>query len=152
MLELGTEAPDFELQDQDGNPVQLRSFRGKRSVVLFFYPRDNTLVCTIEVCAFRDAHMDIHARDAVVLGISNDAVPSHKSIVERWKLPYRLLSDPDGGVRKAYQVGRTLGLFPGRVTYVIDKEGIVRGAVDDPLRAGMHVSEALRTLAAQSTS
>ena len=152
MLELGSKAPDFELLDQDGELVRLSSFLGERSVVLFFYPRDNTLVCTIEVCAFRDAHMDLHAKEAVVFGISNDTIPSHKGIVERWRLPYRLLSDPEGDVRKAYQVGRTLGLFPGRVTYVIDKDGVVRAAVDDPLRAGIHVKEALRALAAQSTS
>ena len=151
MLAIGQAAPDFALPDEDGTLRRLADFRGQR-VVLFFYPKDNTLVCTIEVCAFRDAYADLHAKDAVVLGVSSDTIPSHKGITERWRLPYRLLSDPDGAVRKAFDVGRTFGLFPGRVTYIIDKEGIVCAAVDDPLRASVHVKEALRTLDAQRTS
>ncbi len=152
MLELGTPAPDFELLDQDGLPVRLSAFKGQCNVVLFFYPKDNTLVCTLEVCAFRDAHDALMDLDAVVLGISSDAVLSHLSFSKRWKLPYQLLTDTGGAIREAYHVGRTLGFFAGRVTYVIDKEGIVRGAVNDPLRANQHVREALNALEAQSTS
>lgn len=151
MLDIGETAPDFELADQDGTFTRLSELRGKRNVVLFFYPKDNTLVCTLEVCAFRDAHIELLAQEAEVIGISNDPQGSHKEVAERWHLPYRLLSDTDGEVRKAYMVGRTLGLFPGRVTYVIDKEGRVRGAVNDPLRAKQHVEEALRTLRDQRT-
>lgn len=149
MLDIGEEAPDFELSDQDGSVFNLRALRGQRNVVLFFYPKDNTLVCTLEVCAFRDAHMELLANEAEVIGISSDNARSHKEVVDRWRLPYRLLCDTDGLVRQAYQVGRTLGLFPGRVTYVIDKEGRIRGAVNDPLRAKQHVQEALKALAAQ---
>ncbi|MBL7953346.1 MAG: peroxiredoxin [Flavobacteriales bacterium] len=152
MLELRTPAPDFELLDQDGEPVRLSSFRGQHNVVLFFYPKDNTRICTLEVCAFRDAHPAMTDQDAVVFGISSDPVGSHHSFSQRWKLPYRLLSDTDGAVRNAYRVNRTLGLFPGRVTYVIDHEGIIRGAVNDPLSASRHVREALDLLKAQSTS
>ena len=149
MLDIGEEAPDFELNDQDGKAFGLTALRGKRNVVLFFYPKDNTLVCTLEVCAFRDAHLELLANEAEVIGISSDNAVSHKKVVERWRLPYRLLCDTDGRVRQAYGVGRTLGLFPGRVTYVIDKEGRIRGAVNDPLRAKQHVQEALKALAAQ---
>lgn len=149
MLDLGEEAPDFELSDQDGVTVRLSDLRGKRNAVLFFYPKDNTLVCTLEVCAFRDAHMELLAQEAEVIGISADPVDSHKQVTQRWRLPYQLLTDADGAVRKAYQVGRTLGLFPGRVTYIIDKEGRVRGAINDPLRAKQHVQEALKALNAQ---
>lgn len=149
MLDIGEEAPDFELSDQDGSVFNLRALRGQRNVVLFFYPKDNTLVCTLEVCAFRDAHMELLAHEAEVVGISSDNALSHKEVVDRWRLPYRLLCDTDGSVRQAYRVGRTLGLFPGRVTYVIDKEGRIRGAVNDPLRAKQHVQEALKALAAQ---
>lgn len=152
MLEIGSIAPDFELFDQDGVPVRLSAFRGQCNVVIFFYPKDNTLVCTLEVCAFRDAHHALMDMDAVVLGISNDAVGSHRSFATRWKLPYQLLTDTNGEVREAFDVGRTLGLFAGRVTYVIDKLGVVRGAVSDPLRANQHVREALSALEAQSTS
>ncbi len=152
MLDIGTPAPEFELLDQDGLPVRLSAFKGQCNVVLFFYPKDNTLVCTLEVCAFRDAHDELMDLDAVVLGISCDPVDSHHSFSKRWKLPYQLLTDTDGKVREAYDVGRTFGLFAGRVTYVIDKEGVVRGAVNDPIRAGHHVREALNALEAQSSS
>ena len=146
MLDIGEPAPEFELADQEGRPVRLADFHGEHNVVLFFYPKDNTLVCNLEVCAFRDAYGDLLEKEAVVLGVSSDPIASHKAYAERWNLPYRLLTDGDGSVREAYHVGRTLGLFPGRVTYVIDKEGLVRGAINDPLRAGIHVREALEAL------
>jgi peroxiredoxin Q/BCP len=151
MLDVGDIAPEFDLLDQHGNHVRLSDLQGVRKVVLFFYPKDNTLVCNLEVCAFRDAHLDLLALGAVVLGVSNDPVASHLAYAERWDLPYQLLTDADGAVREAYQVGRTLGLFPGRVTYVIDKDGIVRSAINDPLRAGIHVKEALAALIDQRT-
>ena len=151
MLDIGVEAPDFDLSDQNGERVRLRDFHGKRNVVLFFYPKDNTLVCTLEVCAFRDAHMELLAQQAEVFGISGDPVSSHKAVCTKWRLPYRLLSDEGGEVRRAYKVGRTLGLFPGRVTYVIDMEGRVRGSVNDPLRAKQHVQQALKALNDQRT-
>lgn len=152
MLEIGTRAPDFAMPDQHGNIVRLSDFRGRNNVVLFFYPKDNTRICTLEACAFRDAHPDMTGLDAVLFGISSDAVDSHHSFAARWNLPYRLLSDIDGAVRKAFNVHKTLGLFPGRVTYVIDRDGIIRGAVNDPLSASRHVREALNTLKGQSTS
>lgn len=152
MLEIGTPAPDFMLEDQHGGLVRLSDFKGRHNVVLFFYPKDNTRICTLEVCAFRDAYPDMTGLDAVLFGISSDAVDSHRSFSARWNLPYRLLSDTDGGVRKAFKVNKTLGLFPGRVTYVIDRDGIIRGAVNDPLSASRHVREALGTLKGQSTS
>ena len=149
MLEPGTEAPDFQLTDQEGKSVRLHELRGKRTVVLFFYPKDNTLVCTLEMCAFRDDTADLEALDAEVFGISTDTVVSHRRVAAQWGLSYRLLSDPGGRVRKAYKVERTLGLFPGRVTYVIDKAGIIRGAFNDPLQARKHVRKALEALRAQ---
>ncbi len=152
MLEVGCRAPDFELLDQDGEVVRLSDHHGRQHVVLFFYPKDNTMVCTLEVCAFRDAHGALSDTGAVVLGISSDPVTSHRSFASRWELPYRLLADTDGAVRQAYDIPRTFGLFPGRVTYVIDKEGTIRSAVNDPLRASRHVQEALRALKDQRTS
>ncbi len=152
MLEPGTIAPTFELPDQNGEMVSLSDLLGRSHVVLFFYPKDNTMVCTLEVCAFRDAHDELLEEDAVVLGISSDPVDSHLHFAERWKLPYRLLADKDSMVRKAYDIPKTFGLFPGRVTYVIDKQGIIRTALNDPLRASPHVRSALRTLKAQRTS
>ncbi|MBX2971646.1 MAG: peroxiredoxin [Flavobacteriales bacterium] len=151
MLEIGTPAPDFDLTDQDGRPVRLGDLKG-HNVVLFFYPKDNTRICTLEVCAFRDAHEGMIGLDAVVFGISSDGTSSHRAFADRWSLPYRLLSDTDGAVRKTFKVNRTLGLFPGRVTYVIDRAGIIRAAVNDPLSASRHVREALAALSDQSTS
>lgn len=151
MLELGSPAPDLELNDQDGVPVKLSELIRDRNVVLFFYPKDNTFVCTLEVCAFRDAHADLVEQDAIVLGISTDPESSHRAVRERWHLPYRLLTDKDGAVSAAYDVRRTLGLFRGRVTYVIDKQGVIRSATDDPLRAGHHVRKALEALRAQGS-
>ncbi len=146
MLKVGERAPDFELKDQNGKLVRLSDQLGEHNVVLFFYPKDNTLVCTIEVCAFRDALPDLTKEDALVFGISADPVASHHRTAARWHLTYPLLSDPGGVVGKAYAVGRTWGLFRGRVTYIIDKEGVIRGTTDDPLRAGAHVKKALATL------
>lgn len=146
---VGRKVPDFTAPSTGGD-VKLSALKG-RKVVLFFYPKDNTLVCTLEVCAFRDAHMELLAQEAEVIGISADPVDSHKQVTQRWRLPYQLLTDADGAVRRAYQVGRTLGLFPGRVTYIIDKEGRVRGSINDPLRAKQHVQEALKALNAQRT-
>lgn len=151
MLDLGTAAPTFELPDQDGRLVRLDAYRGHR-VVLFFYPKDNTRICTLEVCAFRDSHADIVGLDAVVLGISGDDMDSHRSFSARWQLPYKLLSDTEGTVRKAYAIHRTLGIFPGRVTYVVDHKGIIRAAVNDPISASRHVREALAALQNQRTS
>ena len=146
MLDTGEIAPEFALQDQHGNLVRSSDLLGSRNVVLFFYPKDNTLVCNLEVCAFRDAHDELGSRDAVVLGVSADPVDSHHRYAQRWNLPYRLLTDVGGRVAEAYHVGRTWGLFPGRVTYVIDKQGVIRSAINDPLRASVHVGEALEAL------
>jgi len=152
MLKVGDTAPDFTLSDQHGKSVRLSDQLPKHNVVLFFYPKDNTMICTKEACAFRDALPEISGEDALVFGISNDPVSSHSAWAQRWQLGYPLLSDTDGAVAKAYDVGRTWGLFRGRVTYIIDKGGIIRGALDDPLRADTHVRKALATLKDQSKS
>ena len=132
-------------------PVNLNRFRGEHHVVLFFYPKDNSLGCTIEACAFRDAFADLQARDAVVIGVSHDDAASHRSFAQRWNLPYILLSDRDGAAARAFGADRLWGLLPGRVTYVIDKQGIVRAAFRDALRMKAHVEAALRTLDGQRT-
>jgi len=152
MLKVGDRAPDFTLSDQHGEPVRLKDQLPKHNVVLFFYPKDNTMICTKEACAFRDALPSISAAEAKVFGISTDPVNSHNAWAKRWQLGYPLLSDLDGAVAKAFDVGRTWGLFRGRVTYIIDKEGNIRGARDDPLSADAHIRAALATLQGHSTS
>jgi peroxiredoxin Q/BCP len=141
----GDRAPDFALPDGEGKVVRLADFRGK-PVVLYFYPKDDTPGCTMEACAFRDQYEDFVDAGAVVIGASSDSSASHKSFAKRHRLPFVLLSDRDGALRKAYGVPSTFGLLPGRVTYVIDAEGVVRHVFNSQLAATRHVSEALDAL------
>ena len=151
-IQIGDAAPDFSKETQTGETISLGSFRGQRAVVLYFYPQDNTPGCTTEACAFRDAYEDFAAAGAVVIGVSGDSLESHRQFATAKKLPFLLISDADGSLRKAYNVPKTFGLLPGRVTYVIDKVGIVRHIFNSQFFAGKHVTEALamvRKLAAE---
>lgn len=134
MLEIGTKAPDFTLPDQDGNPVSLHDFLGKK-VVLYFYPRDNTAGCTKQACAFAEKHPDFQALDAVVIGISKDTVASHRKFADKYSLPFLLLADPELGVLQRYGVWQEKKLY-GKVsmgvvrsTYLIDETGIIRASL-----------------------
>lgn len=143
---LGQPAPDFSGEAHTGQQVSLADYRDKQVVVLYFYPRDGTPVCTKEACAFRDAYEEFAKAGAVVIGVSADAVDRHRAFVASHRLPFLLLSDRDGAIRKAYGVSKTLGLLPGRVTYVIDKEGFVRHVFRSMLSADRHVTEALEVV------
>jgi len=143
---VGSVAPDFTLPSQAGEMVSLQDFLGKRPIVLFFYPKDNSLGCTKEVCSFRDGFEEFSKLDAEVIGVSSDSIDSHKGFAEKHKLPYSLLSDEGGKIRNLYGVPNTLGLFPGRVTYVIDKDGEVRHVFSSQIEVEKHVEEALKTL------
>jgi len=145
-VEVGSIAPDFTLPSQSGKMVSLRDFVGEKPVVLFFYPKDDTPGCTKEACAFRDDYEGFGKLDAEVIGISSDSVESHRSFAAKHNLPYTLLSDEERKVRKLYNVPNTLGLFPGRVTYVIDRGGLVRHVFSSQLGAEKHVEEALIAL------
>ena len=134
MLEIRTKAPDFTLPDQDGNPVSLHDFLGKK-VVLYFYPRDNTAGCTKQACAFAEKHPDFQALDAVVIGISKDTVASHRKFADKYSLPFLLLADPELGVLQDYGVWQEKKLY-GKVsmgvvrsTYLIDEEGVIRASL-----------------------
>ena len=143
---VGSKAPDFSLPSQSGAIVSLRDFLGKKPVVLFFYPKDDTPGCTKEACAFRDDYEQFGKLDAEVIGISSDSVESHRSFASKHDLPFTLLSDEGGKVRRLYRVPNTFGLFPGRVTYVIDREGVVRRIFSSQLGVEQHVEEALKAL------
>lgn len=146
-VKIGDKAPVFSLLSDNGETVSLGNYIGKKPVVLYFYPRDNTAVCTKEACAFRDSYDEfIRLDDAEVIGISSDPVESHKSFSSSYRLPFRLLSDEKGAVRELYGVPRTLGILPGRVTYVIDREGIVIHIISSQLGYKKHVEEALQAL------
>jgi len=145
-VDVGSKAPDFSLYSQSGEMVHLKDFLGSKPVVLFFYPKDDTPGCTKQACAFRDDYDGFGKLDAEVMGISSDSVESHRGFAAKHGLPFTLLSDEKGNVRRLYGVPTSLGLFPGRVTYVIDKEGVVRHLFSSQLGVEKHVEEALRAL------
>ena len=148
-VSVGDLAPDFTLPDQLGERVRLGELVGKKNVVLYFYPKDATPGCTAEARAFRDAYDTFTAADTEVLGVSSDSIKSHKRFAARHQLPFRLLSDRDGAVRALYGVERTLGILPGRVTYVIDRDGVVQHVYSSQLAARRHVREACQALGCQ---
>jgi len=145
-LTVGDKAPPFTLPTADGRQVSMSDYRGRQPVVVYFYPKDDTPGCTAEACAFRDQYEDFKQAGAEVIGISSDAPEAHAKFASKHHLPFLLLSDRDGAVRKAYGVPATLGLLPGRVTFVIDREGIIRHLFSSQFRATKHVSEAIRAL------
>ena len=130
MLQEGMKAPDFALPDQNGNQVSLSQFRGKK-VVVYFYPRDNTPGCTRQACAFRDAFAQFRAMDVIVIGISKDTVASHQRFIQKFELPFLLLSDPDLTAIKAYEVWQEKKMYgkttfgTARTTFVIDEQGMI---------------------------
>ena len=150
-LKEGDLAPDFHAPISGGGTLSLASLRGKH-VVLFFYPKDDTRGCTIEACTFRDEHEAFLELDAKVIGISSDSVSSHDRFANKFNLPYTLLADTKKEVRQAFGVpGNLFGLIPGRVTYVIDKSGIIRGvfnSLTDPKGHVSHAMELIRSLSA----
>ncbi len=133
MLEVGTKAPDFRLQDQNGQEHTLAGYRGKR-VILYFYPKDMTAGCTKQACGFAELYPQFHEKGAVILGVSRDSIASHKRFEEKYSLPFTLLSDPDHSVTEAYGAWKektlygktTLGVV--RTTYLIDEEGNIAKA------------------------
>jgi peroxiredoxin Q/BCP len=141
----GSPAPDFALPSQTGDPVTLEQHRGQW-VVLYFYPADNTAGCTAEACSFRDAYEDFTDAGAVVIGVSSDSEESHEKFAAKHRLPFTLLADKGGRLAKTYGVKKSMGMFPGRVTYVIDPEGIVRTIFSSQLNALKHQKEALKTI------
>lgn len=146
-VKVGDKAPVFSLLSEEGESINLGDLVGLSPIVLYFYPKDNTAVCTKEACAFRDSFDEFRKiEDTRVIGISSDSVESHKKFSTDNELPFTLLSDPGGRVRKLYGVPKTLWLLPGRATYVIDKAGIVRHIFSSQLNYQKHVEEALSAL------
>ncbi len=143
-IQVGDRAPAFTAVAANGQTVSLADYLHKQIVVLYFYPKDGTTGCTAQACSFRDAYEDFVAAGAVVIGVSSDTVESHRGFIQEQKLPFLLLSDADGAIRKSFGVPKTLGIVPGRVTYVIDREGIVRHVFNSQFFAGKHVTEALQ--------
>lgn len=143
MLAVGDTAPDFSLPDAEGKTVTLSAFREKKVVVLYFYPKDDTPGCTAESCSFRDSYEDFATAGAEVIGISSDSVESHKKFASKHSLPFLLVSDSSKKVQSAFGVRALFGLLPGRVTFVIDRTGVIRHVFDSQLQATKHVKEAI---------
>jgi thioredoxin-dependent peroxiredoxin len=145
-LRVGDTAPDFCLPRANGELVSLSDYRGRSEVVLFFYPKDNSPICSAEACSFRDSYEVFKDTGAEVIGVSADSSRSHERFAARFRLPFVLLSDPKGLVRKRFGIAKTLGIFPGRCTYLIDREGVIRHIFSSQFLPAKHVSEALAVL------
>ncbi|WP_303672832.1 peroxiredoxin [Vampirovibrio chlorellavorus] len=145
-LQVGQTAPDFELPDAEGQAVRLYDLLAKGWVVLFFYPKDNTPGCTAQACSFRNSYQEFRALGAQIFGISADSKESHQGFSQQQNLPYPLLSDSDGAVAKAFGVKKTLGLLPGRATFVIAPDRTVRLAYASQLNPESHQQKALEVL------
>ncbi|MDB9393265.1 peroxiredoxin [Microcystis aeruginosa] len=145
-IKVGDRVPDFSLPSQTGTTVNISDLIGKKSLVIYFYPKDDTPGCTAESCAFRDSYEVFTDAGAEVIGISADSPQSHQQFAQKYNLPFTLLSDSDNRVRKLFGVPSTLFVLPGRVTYIIDQEGIVRHIFDSMLDFKAHVTESLNTI------
>jgi peroxiredoxin Q/BCP len=145
-VKVGDTAPDFRLPALRGGEIALSDFRGKKNVVLYFYPKDDTPGCTVEACTFRDAYEDFVEAGAEVIGISSDSLDRHSAFAQRHGLPMQLVSDKEGKVREQYGVKSTLGLIAGRETFIIDKAGVVRHVFRSQIRVKQHVAQSLAVL------
>ncbi len=146
ILKSGDKAPDLTLFDQDGEPVTLSEVWKEKVLVLFFYPQDHTLGCAQEACAFRDGYEDLQNAGAEVFGISSDGAASHRRFREEHALPYRLLSDEEGTARKAFGIPYTLGVLPGRVSFVIGADGRVLSVFNSQLQFRKHFQKAMKVV------
>ncbi len=144
MLQKGDKIPEFSLPDQDGNMFNIDSVVGKKNLVIYFYPKDETPGCTKEACTFRDQYEVFKQADAKIIGISGQSVQSHKDFADKYHLPFTLLADEGNVVRKKF--GVRVSPIPGRVTFVVDKTGHVVYVFDSLSEPEKHVHEAMRIL------
>ncbi len=147
MLQVGDKIPSFSLQDQNDTPFSIEDYKGKQSLVIYFYPMDDTPGCTKQACSFRDAFEEFTDLNVKVIGISSDSVKKHKAFEEKHQLPFTLLADINKKVRRKFGVkGSLLGLLPGRVTFVIDDKGIVQYVFDSQFQSEKHITNAIKIL------
>jgi thioredoxin-dependent peroxiredoxin len=147
-VKVGDRAPDFTLECQDGRTISLHEYLGSKNVVLYFYPKDFTMGCTAETKAFGENYDSLLGMGAVVLGISSDSAESHRGFAQECGAKFPLLADQGGKVRDAYGAKGSFGMMPGRVTFIIDKDGVVRHVFSSQLRPKQHLAEALEALRA----
>lgn len=145
-LKVGDIIPNFKAKDANGNDFDSQNIVGKKPLVIYFYPKDNTPGCTAEACSFRDQYEDFKDLGAEVIGISSDSVSSHQQFSKQYKLPFILLSDNDKKIKTLFGVPSGLfGLLPGRVTYVTDKNGVIQ-MIFDSMLASKHIAKALQAI------
>lgn len=143
-VKVGDPCPDFSLKNQFGDNMDIKDFIGKKILVIYFYPKDDSMGCTAEACAFRDSYEDFKLYDCEVFGISADSVESHKEFAENQHLSFYLLSDPEKKVRELFGVPRNLfGILQGRVTYIVDKKGIIRSIHNSWIDPVGHIYKAM---------
>ena len=145
---VGDRAPDFSLVAQDGRKVSLHDFAGSKNVVLYFYPKDFTTGCTAEAKTFSENYDEVLGMGAEVLGVSSDSEETHGDFAAECLVKFPLLSDHGGKVREIYGVKASLGFIPGRVTFVIGKDGVVRHVFSSQVKPKQHVTEAIEALKA----
>lgn len=150
-IQIGDKCPSFTLPNQRGELIHIDDLIGQKLLVIYFYPKDETSGCTAEACSFRDSYEDFSAMGCEVIGISSDSISAHEQFAARHRLNFTLLADTKKEVRKAFGVPANLfGLIPGRVTYIIDKKGIVRSIHNSQTNAEGHIEaakQAIQTLA-----
>jgi peroxiredoxin Q/BCP len=147
MIAVGERAPEFEGTLAGGKQLRLRDFRGRRHVILYFFPKDFTPGCTREACSFRDRRAEVAGLDAEIVGVSLDTPEKHAAFAEKYQLPYPLISDRSAAIATAFGVSRLGGWLPTkRVTFVIDKQGVVQRVIQSEFSIDMHIDEALATL------
>lgn len=142
-LKVGDKIPDFKLEDSNGNIVSIQDIYKEKQVVIYFYPKDDTPGCTAQACEFRDSYEQFTDLGAEVIGISSDSGTSHENFKSKHKLPFLLISDKNGEIRKAFGVPSTFFLLPGRVTYIVDKQGIIKHIFNSQFKATSHIQVAL---------
>lgn len=146
-IEVGDKLPAFSLPNERGQTIDISNFVGQSPLVIYFYPKDDTPGCTIEACSFRDQYQGFEDLGVKVFGISSDSPESHLRFKEKYRLPYTLLSDQDKQIQKLFGVKKNfMGLIDGRVTYIIDTNGIVKHVFSSQLQPKKHIAEALRVL------
>ena len=148
LLREGQEAPDFTATLSSGESIRLRDYRGTKAVVLSFYPGDFTAGCTAQACSYRDNYARVEELGGIILGVSIDGEARHMQFASSYKLPYPLVSDPERELCRLYGATRLgMGFLPSkRVTYVIDKDGVIRLVAHHEILIGKHIEEVLKTL------
>lgn len=144
-LKVGDLVPNFKAKTQSGEKFEMSNYIGK-PIVIYFYPKDNTPGCTTQACGFRDLYQDFQDLGAEVIGISGDSEESHDKFAQKYKLPFILLSDKMKKIRNIFGVPtHFFGLMPGRVTYIVDKEGKIV-SIFDSVKASVHIAHALKII------